>query len=130
MVVQTQHTSKIIKQEGIASMAGDYNMVDESDECSFVEFYKKHHGHHPSKETDKQYVNRLRAARKDSKERRNDIEFQHKFETWWHKKNPNEGGSSLWKEEMRSMVKFQKKTDGKQAHEGDTGAQRSIIHMN
>ena len=87
---------------------------EESDDDSFVEFYRQHCGIHPSNESEIEYVNALRAARKESKERRKDAEFEQRYEEWWQKKNGNNHASLLWKEQMRSIVKFKTNADQKQ----------------
>ena len=87
---------------------------EDSDDDSFVEFYRQLCGVHPSNESETEYVNALRVARKESKERRKDAEFEQRYEEWWQKKNGNNHASPLWKEQMRSIVKFKTSADQKQ----------------
>ena len=87
----------------------------DSDDDSFVEFYLCHHGCYPQQERDQQYVKDLKKARKDSRERRKDPTLEKQYEEWWRKKCGKDDATLLWKEQMRSMVRFKSKGKGKQS---------------
>ena len=81
---------------------------EDADDDSFVDFYWQHHGSHPDLEKDRQCVKDLKKARKDSREKRQDANFEKKYEQWW-KKYGKDQHNLILKEQMRSMACFDKK---------------------
>ena len=81
---------------------------EDDDDDSFVEFYCHHCGCNPKEEqeADQHYVKKLKIARKESKKRRQDAEFENRYEEWWKKYSKDGHGSLLLKEQMRGMVHF------------------------
>ena len=79
----------------------------ESDDDSFTGFYRQHFGHHPKQESDEQYVKEMETARRESKERRGDPNFEKQYEEWWKKYTKDDTSPNLLlKEQLRSRIQF------------------------